>query len=166
MIFILSALWWKRIWGLWKLPDLRDWLRGKLDLVRMGVAMLSKSLIEFSVDGWSCVPSLRFTWVQTLVEVMKRMVTSFKRSHAGTAALSTPTLQLANIDPCIHWRLLDTHKQVWVSLLWGHCSFLLGPGVQASVCAHQEYISQSCVSSGSSMVGLMATFSKRAYAIP
>ena len=25
-------------------------------------------------------------------------------------------------------RLLDTHRQVWVSLLWGHCSFLLGPG--------------------------------------
>ena len=31
-------------------------------------------------------------------------------------------------DPCLHWRLVDTHGQVWVSLLWGHCSFLLGPG--------------------------------------
>ena len=28
---------------------------------------------------------------------------------------------------------LDTHGQVWVSLLWGHCSFLLGPGAQGSV---------------------------------
>ena len=27
--------------------------------------MLSKSLIQFSVDGWSCVPSLLFTWGQT-----------------------------------------------------------------------------------------------------
>ena len=26
----------------------------------MGRAMLSKSLIQFSVDGWSCVPSLLF----------------------------------------------------------------------------------------------------------
>ena len=26
------------------------------------------------------------------------------------------------------WRLLDTQEQVWVSLFWGHCSFLLGPG--------------------------------------
>ena len=34
----------------------------------MGGAMLSKSLIQFSVDGWSCVPSLLFTWVQTMVE--------------------------------------------------------------------------------------------------
>ena len=48
--------------------------------------------------------------------------------------------------------------KVWVSLLWGHCSFLLGPGAQGSVCALQESISQSCVSSGSSTVG--------AYAIP
>ena len=27
----------------------------------------------------------------------------------------------------LHQGLLDTHRQVWVSLLWGHCSFLLGP---------------------------------------
>ena len=46
-------------------------------------------------------------------------------------------------------------------------SLLLSPGswcTQGSVCAHQESISQSCVSSGSSMMGLMATSSKRAYA--
>ena len=33
----------------------------------MGWGMLSKSLIQFSVDGWSCVPSLLFTWAQTMV---------------------------------------------------------------------------------------------------
>ena len=37
-----------------------------------------------------------------------------------------PTLQQATTDPHLHQRLLDTHRQVWVSLLWGHCSFLLG----------------------------------------
>ena len=26
-----------------------------------------------------------------------------------------------------HWRLPDTHRQVWLSLLWGHCFFLLAP---------------------------------------
>ena len=76
------------------------------------------------------------------------------------------TLQQATAHPCLRQRLLETHRQVWVSLLWGHCSFLLGPGAQGSVCALQESISQSCVSSGSSTVGLMATSSKRAYAIP
>ena len=39
----------------WKLPDGRDWLRGKLSLVLMGRAMFSKSLIWFSVDGWRTV---------------------------------------------------------------------------------------------------------------
>jgi len=28
--------------------------------------MFSKCLIQFSVDGWSCVPSLLFTWGQPL----------------------------------------------------------------------------------------------------
>ena len=45
---------------LWKLPDGRDWLKGKVGLVLMGGAMLSKSLIQFSVDGWGCVLSLLF----------------------------------------------------------------------------------------------------------
>ena len=39
-----------------------------------------------------------------------------------------PTLQQATSEPHLCQRLLDTHGQVWVSLLWGHCSFLLGPG--------------------------------------
>jgi len=43
---------------LWKLPDGRDWLWGKLGLALVGKAMLSKSLIQFSADGWGCVPSL------------------------------------------------------------------------------------------------------------
>ena len=60
MVFILSALWLIRIRGLWKLPDGRDWLWGKPGLVLMGRAMLSKSLIQFSVDEWVCISSLLF----------------------------------------------------------------------------------------------------------
>ena len=30
--------------------------------------MLNKPLIQFSIDGWSCVPTLLFTWGQTIVE--------------------------------------------------------------------------------------------------
>ena len=63
-----------------------------------------------------------------MVEVMKIMVTSFERSRARTAALSAPSPAAATADPRLHQRLLDTRGQVWVSLLWGHCSFLLGPG--------------------------------------
>ena len=50
VIFSLSALSWRRIRSLWKLPVRRDSMRGKLGLVLMGRAMLSKSLIQFSVD--------------------------------------------------------------------------------------------------------------------
>ena len=52
--------------------------------------MLSNSLIQFSVDGWSCVPYLLFTWDQTMVELVKIMAISFKRFHARTATFSAP----------------------------------------------------------------------------
>ena len=82
--------------------------------------MLSKSLIQFSVDGRGCVPFLWFGWGQTMVGLM----TSFKRICARTVVFSVP-------DPAAGrcGRLLDPQRQVWLSLLWGHCSFLLAPGV-------------------------------------
>ena len=102
-----------------------------------------------------------------MVEEMKIKVTSFKRSHACTAALSAPALQQATADPRLHWRCLDTHRQAWVSLLWGHCSFLLGPGVHKRLFVPSKSLfPQFCVCSGGSMLRLMVTSSKRAYAIP
>ena len=52
-----------------------------------------------------------------------------------------PILQEATADPCLYQGLLDTRRQVWVSLLWG--SLLLSPGfwcTQAFVCALQESV--------------------------
>ena len=77
------------------------------------------------------------------------------------------TPRQSSVNPCHCWRLLDTHRQAKLSLLWGHCSFLLGPGVHNVLFVPSKSLfPQLCVSSGSSMVGLMATSSKRAYAIP
>ena len=76
-----------------------------------------------------------------MVEVMKIMVASFKRPHACTAALSAPTLQQGITDSCFHQGLLYTHREVWVSFLWGHCSFLLCPGVYRDVCVLHESVS-------------------------
>ena len=46
---------------------------------------------------------------------------------------------------------MDTHRQGWVSLLWYHCSFLLGPGVHKVLFVPSKSLfPQSCVSSGSS----------------
>ena len=97
-----------------------------------------------------------------MVEVMKTMGTPSK-GPTHTLPPSVPlTLQQATINP--H---LDTHGQVWVSLLWGHCSFLLGPGSHRVLFVPcKSLFPQSCVSSGGSILGLMATSSKGAYAIP
>ena len=102
---------------------------------------------------------------------MKTMLTSLKRSLACTATLCAPNPAAGPHQPTPPPpRLPDIHRQVWGSPLWDHCSFLLGPGAQGSVVPSEslfpESISQSRVSSGSSMVGLMVTSSKRAYAIP
>ena len=73
----------------------------------------------------------------------------------------------ATANPRLCRKFLDTHEKVWVSLLWGHCAFLLGPGAHKVLFVpSQSLFPQSCLSSGSSVVGLMATSSKRAYAVP
>ena len=129
--------------------------------------MLSKTLIQFSVDGWSCVPFLLFTGGPTMLEVMKIMVTSFKRPHACTAALSAPNPETGHHQPTLPPET-PGHSQASLSQsLVG--SLLLSPWswcTEHSVCVLQESISQSCVTSGSSVVRLMVTSSKRAYAIP
>ena len=97
-----------------------------------------------------------------MVEVMKIMETSFKSSHAVP-----PTLQQATADPHLCQRLLDTHRKVWVNILWGDCSFLLSPTAHKILFVPSKSLfPQCCVSSGGSMVWLMAASSKRAYAIP
>ena len=97
----------------------------------MGRAMLSKSLIQFSVDGWVWVPYLLFTSGQTMVEVMKIMVTSFRRSHACTGKLSAPNPTAGHHQPTPLTESPGHSQEVWVSLLWGHCSFFLVPGMQS-----------------------------------
>ena len=76
-------------------------------------------------------------------------------------------MQLLQKVPCTHCytqcpqpcsRPLPTHAstgdfraltQVWVSLLWGHCSFLLGPGAHKVLFVPSKSLfPQSCVSSG------------------
>ena len=121
--------------------------------------MLSKSLIQFSLDGWGCVPFLLSTWGQTMMEVMKIMATSFKRTCALTDTLSGP-----NPAPRLHQTPGHSQASLGQSLVG---SLLLSPGfwcIQGSVCALPETVFP--VSSGGSMVGLMVTSSKRAYAIP
>ena len=131
----------------------------------MAGAMLSTSLIQFYVDGQDCVHSLLFD--QTMVEVMKIMLTSFKSLFASIASLSVPDPAAGHHRPT---PALETLGHSWASLgqsLAG--SLLSSPGswcTQGFVCASKSLFPWSCVSPGGSLVGLMVTSSKRAYAIP
>ena len=104
--------------------------------------MLSKSLIQFSVKEWCCVPSPSFPWGQTMVEVIKIMVTSFKRSHACPATLNAPSTAAGHHQPMplseSPGHLLASLGQFLVE------SLLLYPGswcTQGSVCAYLESVS-------------------------
>ena len=82
-----------------------------------------------------------------MVEVMKIMATSFKRSAAGTAALSAPTLQQATADTRLCQRLLDTQASLAQSLV-GSLLLLLGPGARKVLFVpSKSLLPQSCVSS-------------------
>ena len=80
-----------------------------------------------------------------------------------------PTLLQANADPRLRWRLLDTHKHIWVSFLWCHCSFLLGPGAHKVLFVPSKSLfPQSCVSSAikshclpkSNSLGVLSPFAR------
>ena len=91
--------------------------------------------------GGAVFPSCCLTSGQSMVEVMKIMVTAFKRSpptHYYTQCPDPATGHRRPTPP------LETPGHTWASLgqsLWGHCSFLLGPGAQVSVCALLESVS-------------------------
>ena len=112
-------------------------------------------------------PSCYLTWGQTIVDVVKIMVTSFKRSHACIFRLRDPNPAAGHCWPP---SLPVTPGSSWASLgqsFWGYCSFLLGlAAYKVLSVSSKSLFPQSCVSSGGSRVGLMVTSSKRAYAIP
>ena len=138
---------------------------------------LSKSLIQFSVEGWGCVPSLLFD-----------LRPNYSRGNEDNGNL------LQNV-PCRHCythcpqpcsRPPPTHTSVRDSWTLMGNSGSVSCGVTASfswVLVHTRFclcvppkrylqesskslFPQSCVSSGSSLVGLMETSSKRSYAMP
>ena len=101
---------------------------GKLDLVLMGRAMFSQSLIQFSIDGEGRVPSLLFDLRPNFGGSNEDNGDLLQKVPSCTAALGAPNPAAGHCIPIPLLRLLDSHGRVWVSLLWGHCSFLLGPG--------------------------------------
>ena len=120
--------------------------------------------------GRAVFPPCYLTWDQTMVNVMKIMVTSFKRSHAQhfcTQCLQPCSRPLpSQTSAGDSWTLIGKSGSVscWVTAPFSWV-LVLPSFVCVCVCLPRVCF-QSCVSSGSSMVGLMAASSKRAYAIP
>ena len=131
----------------------------------MGGAILSKSLIQFSVAGQGCVPSLLF---------------DLRPNYGGGNEDNGDLLQKV---PCIHCytqcpqprsRPPPTHASARDSWMLTGKSGSVSCGVTAPfswVLVHKvlsvpskSLSPQACVSSGGSMVGLIVTSSKRAYA--
>ena len=102
-----------------------------------------------------------------MVEVMKIVATSFRRSHASTATLSASNPAAGHRQPT---PLPETPGQSQASLGQSHAgSLLLSPGswcTQGSVCALQESVSPVLCKFWWLYGGLMVTSSKRAYATP
>ena len=125
VVFILSALCWRKIRGLWKFPDGRDRLRGKRSCSE------GKSLIQFSVDGQGCVPSLLFDLRPKYgngnnMRFHKVRYPSFKRSPGGIAALNAPDPVAGHHRPM---PLPETPGHSWASLGQSLVvSLLLSPG--------------------------------------
>ena len=102
-----------------------------------------------------------------MVEVMKIMVTSFKRSHAGTAALSASDPQAGHHQSMPPPETPGHSSACLGQFLVGSLPLSLSPGAHKVLFVlSKSLFPQSYVSSGGSMVGLMVTSSKRAYAIP
>ena len=138
-----------------------------MGLVLMCRAMLSKSLIQFSVDGWGCFPSL---------------LLDLRPNYGGGNEDNSDLLQKV---PCMHCctqcprpcsRPTLTHASTgdfWTltgksgSISCGVTALFSWVLVCTVFCLRPKSLfPQSCVSSGGSLVGLMVTSSKRVYATP
>ena len=138
-----------------------------MGLVLMGRAILSKSLIQFSVEGWGYVPSLLF---------------DLRPNYGGDNEDNGNLFQKV---PCRHFcaqcfqpcsRLPPTRSSVrdpWTltgrsgSVSCGVTAFPSGSWCsQGSVCALRESVSPVLCKFWWLYGGLMVTSSKRAYAVP
>ena len=157
---LMEASWWERLPGDGVGGGVVDWV------LFWWVGPCSVNLeSNFLLMGGAVFPFCCFTWGQTLGEVMKVMATSFKSPRHALPHSVPPTLQQATADHTSAgdpWTLTASLGQPPVG------SPLVSPGSWCTrfCVSRQESVPQSCVSSGSSMVGLMASSSKRAYATP
>ena len=140
---IMEDSWWERL------------TVGKLGLVLMDGAMISKSLIQFSVDGQSCVLSLLLDLRPNYGggnEDNGNLLQKVQYTHCCTQfpwpCSRPPPTQAYTRDS---WTLTGKSGSVSCGVT---SFFILGPGMQKVLFVPPKSVfPQSCVSSGSSVVG-------------
>ena len=128
----------------------------------MDGAMLSKYLIQFSVDGQGCVHSLSFDLRPNCGrgnEDNDDLLQKFPCYTQWPLPCSRPPLTHASTGDS--WTLTGKPRSVFCGVTAPFFWVL----VHKVLFVPSKTVSPSCASSGSSVVGLMAISSKRAYAI-
>ena len=126
--------------------------------------LLSKSLIQFSVDGWGCVPSLLFDLGPNYGGVNEDngdLLQKFPCKDCYPQSPPPPPQKQATTNPHVCWRLLGESGSVSCGVTAPFSWVLMH---KVLFVPSKSLFPQSCVSSGS-MMWFMATSSKRAYAI-
>ena len=132
--------------------------------------MLSTSLIQLSVDGEGCIPSLLFDLRLNYDGGNEDIGDLLQKALCMLLPHTLPLAQQqATTNPHLCQRLLDTHRQLGVSLLWGHCSLLLGSGTyRVLFVPSKSLFPQSCGSSvikfhwlpKSNSLGILSSFAR------
>ena len=86
----------------------------------------------FSSSSLSAIRVVSSAYMRLLIFLLAILIPACDLCHTphlpGLLQSVRLSWEQATINPCLCQRLLDTHRQVWLSLLWVHCSFLLAPG--------------------------------------
>ena len=96
---------------------------------------------SFLLMGGAVFPPCSLAWGQTMVGITGSNGDLLPKDlcqhivSPRTVVFSAPDPTAGHCQPTPPQRLLDTHRQVWLSLLWGHCSSLLGPVCSRFCCA-------------------------------
>ena len=140
-------------------------MRRKLGLVLMGGAMLRKSLIQFSIDGRGCVPFLLFELRPNYGggneengDLLQKVLCMYCHTQCPQPCSRAPPTHASARDS---WTLTGKSESVSCRVTSPFFWVLVHTRVPS-----KSLFLQSCVSSGVSVVGLMATSSKRAYGVP